>query len=118
MNSTASTDPTETSQEKTSPRDMIRYIHEQGLRAGIAIKPKTPVDVLYELLDSKDERDVPEVRDEEHWPSRCGHLGGMLLTLADGTHHDSRARLRRSKVHAGYDAQSSSIAGKISRSEH
>lgn len=41
---------------------MIRYIHENGLQAGIAIKPDTPVDVLYDILDNPDEKEVPEVR--------------------------------------------------------
>lgn len=47
---------------KTSPREMIRYIHECGLQAGIAIKPETPVDVLWEILESEDASERPEVR--------------------------------------------------------
>jgi len=31
------------------------------LRAGIAIKPKTPVDVLYEVLDSQEKEEVPDM---------------------------------------------------------
>ncbi|KAF2151376.1 ribulose-phosphate 3-epimerase [Myriangium duriaei CBS 260.36] len=61
ISSTAATEPSESSSEKTSPKELIRYIHEQGLRAGIAIKPKTPVDVLYEILDSKVKEEVPEM---------------------------------------------------------
>ena len=41
---------------------MIKYIHAQGLRAGIAIKPKTPANVLFEVLDSQDKDEVPDVR--------------------------------------------------------
>ncbi|KAF4552309.1 Ribulose-phosphate 3-epimerase-like protein [Elsinoe fawcettii] len=59
--STAATEPSESSSQKTNSRDMIRYIHEQGLRAGIAIKPKTPVDVLYEILDSGFNEEVPDM---------------------------------------------------------
>jgi len=60
-NSTAAREPAEKSEKKTSPRELVRYVHEQGLRAGVAIKPGTPVDVLYELLDSKDKEEVPDV---------------------------------------------------------
>lgn len=61
VSSTAATEPSGTSDKKTSPKELIRYIHEQGLRAGIALKPKTPVDVLYEILDSSEKEEVPEV---------------------------------------------------------
>ena len=40
---------------------MIRFIHEQGILAGIAIKPETPVDVLYDILDSDDKNEIPDV---------------------------------------------------------
>ena len=40
---------------------MIRYIHEHGMSAGIAIKPETPVDVLWEILDNPEKREVPDV---------------------------------------------------------
>ena len=59
--STAAESPEEHSEKKTSPKEMIRYIHEQGMRAGIAIKPKTPVDVLYEILDNDKKEEVPDV---------------------------------------------------------
>ncbi|KAI6251380.1 Ribulose-phosphate 3-epimerase [Erysiphe necator] len=61
INSTAAESPEASSNEKTSPRDLIRYIHECGLLAGIAIKPDTPVDVLWEILESKDVREVPDM---------------------------------------------------------
>lgn len=61
--SSAAEDPEDTSNPdaKTNPRDLIRYIHSLGLLAGIAIKPKTSVDVLYEILDSEEELEVPDV---------------------------------------------------------
>jgi ribulose-phosphate 3-epimerase len=48
--------------KRTSPTEMIRYIHECGLQAGIAIKPETPVDVLWEILESEHESERPDVR--------------------------------------------------------
>ena len=40
---------------------MIKFIHDQGMRAGIAIKPKTEVDVLYDILDNPNKDEVPDV---------------------------------------------------------
>ena len=31
------------------------------MQAGVAIKPKTPVDVLWELLEAEDEKERPDV---------------------------------------------------------
>ena len=62
IDSTAATKPEDYStKEKTSPKKLIRYIHEQGMRAGIAIKPDTSVDVLYEILDNGVKDEVPDV---------------------------------------------------------
>lgn len=62
MSSVAATDPTDkTTTERTSPRALIKYIHEQGMQAGIAIKPDTPVDVLWGILDSPDHTERPDV---------------------------------------------------------
>ena len=47
--------------QKTSPKEMIKYIHDLGMRAGIAIKPGTDVDVLYDILDNGKKDEVPEV---------------------------------------------------------
>jgi ribulose-phosphate 3-epimerase len=46
---------------KTNPRELVRYIHEQGMLAGIAIKPATSVDVLYDVLDSPHKAERPDV---------------------------------------------------------
>ena len=43
--------PEEKTDKKTSPREVIRYIHEKGMLAGIALKPATGVDVLWDILD-------------------------------------------------------------------
>ncbi|KAG9925393.1 ribulose-phosphate 3-epimerase, partial [Aureobasidium melanogenum] len=61
IDSTAADEPSATSDKKTSPKELIKYIHEQGLRAGIALKPGTPVDVLYDILDSKTQDEVPDM---------------------------------------------------------
>ena len=62
MGSTAAESPEEQSEKKTSPKELIKYIHNQGIRAGIAIKPKTDVSVLYDILDSNTKDEVPDVR--------------------------------------------------------
>jgi ribulose-phosphate 3-epimerase len=63
VSSVAATDPTDkTTTERTSPRALIKYIHEQGMQAGIAIKPDTPVDVLWDILESPDQTERPDVR--------------------------------------------------------
>lgn len=64
ISSTAADTPEGHSDQKTSPKELIKYIHDQGLRAGIAIKPKTPVDVLYDILDNPNKDEVPDVRYE------------------------------------------------------
>lgn len=61
LQSTAADSPSGQTEEKTSPAKLIRFIHEQGLRAGIAIKPKSPVDVLYPILDSETKEEVPDM---------------------------------------------------------
>jgi len=40
---------------------LIKYIHEQGMLAGIAIKPDTSVDVLWDILENTDEKELPDV---------------------------------------------------------
>jgi ribulose-phosphate 3-epimerase len=40
---------------------LIKYIHEEGMQAGVAIKPDTPVDVLWDILDSPELDERPDV---------------------------------------------------------
>lgn len=59
--SSAAESPEASSDAKTNPRELIRYIHDNGLLAGIALKPATSVDVLYEILESEDANERPDV---------------------------------------------------------
>jgi ribulose-phosphate 3-epimerase len=59
--SSAAEEPSAQSELKTSPRELVRYIHRQGLLAGIAIKPATPAEVLYEILDSPVDSERPDM---------------------------------------------------------
>lgn len=59
--SSAAESPEETTDKKTSPKELIRYIHDQGLLAGIAIKPDTSVDVLWDILETSDPKERPDV---------------------------------------------------------
>lgn len=65
MDSTAAETPETESDKKTSPKELISYIHGLGLRAGIAIKPGTDVSVLYDIFDNSNKDEVPDVS----WPS-------------------------------------------------
>ncbi|KAL2212536.1 ribulose-phosphate 3-epimerase [Sarocladium strictum] len=59
--STAAESPEETTEEKTNPKALIKYIHSLGLLAGIAIKPDTSVDVLWDILESSEKDEVPDM---------------------------------------------------------
>jgi hypothetical protein len=62
ISSTAAESPEATSDKKTNPKELIRYIHDCGMLAGIAIKPDTSVDVLWDILESEDQKEKPDVR--------------------------------------------------------
>jgi hypothetical protein len=76
-NSTAAESPAATSELRTSPAELIRYIHDNGMLAGIALKPATPVDVLWEILESPHETERPDVGGHHH-------LVDALLEKAEG----------------------------------
>jgi len=59
--SSAAESPAEKTDKKTSPKELIRYIHDQGLLAGIAIKPDSSVDVLWDILENKVEIERPDM---------------------------------------------------------
>ncbi|KAI9709312.1 MAG: RIBULOSE-phosphate 3-epimerase [Bogoriella megaspora] len=59
--STAAESPEATSDARTSPKKLIRYIHSLGMQAGIAVKPKTQVDVLWEILDNGVAEERPDM---------------------------------------------------------
>ncbi|KAL4816518.1 hypothetical protein BDW67DRAFT_43833 [Aspergillus spinulosporus] len=62
VSSVAAKDPADKeTTRKTSPKELIRYIHEEGMQAGIAIKPDTPVDVLWDILAAEDEKERPDM---------------------------------------------------------
>ena len=60
--SSAAESPEQTSDAKTNPKELIQYIHDCGMLAGIAIKPDTSVDVLWDILENADAKQKPDVR--------------------------------------------------------
>ena len=72
INSTAAESPEATSDKKTSPKELIKYIHGLGMLAGIAIKPDTKVDVLWDILESEDESERPDVSPYGLYPLHAG----------------------------------------------
>ncbi len=59
--STAAESPAGTSDRATSPRELVRLVHSLGMRAGVAVKPATPADVLFPLADATDPADRPDM---------------------------------------------------------
>ena len=62
VTSTAAENPEDHTAARTSPKELIQYIHEHGMLAGIAIKPDTTVDVLWDILENSEKEQVPDVR--------------------------------------------------------
>jgi len=61
ISSTAADTPNGKSDQKTSPKELIRHIHSEGMLAGIAIKPSTSVDVLWDILANPVKEEVPDM---------------------------------------------------------
>lgn len=62
MTSVAATEPEDKdTTKKTNPKELVRFIHDQGMLAGIALKPDTSVDVLWPILEAEDAKDRPDV---------------------------------------------------------
>jgi ribulose-phosphate 3-epimerase len=61
VSSSAADSPEGTSDQKTSPKELIKFIHAEGMQAGIALKPSTSVDVLWDILENPAVEEVPDV---------------------------------------------------------
>jgi hypothetical protein len=61
VSSSAADSPEGNSDQQTSPKELIKFIHEEGMQAGIAIKPSTSVDVLWDILENHVKEEVPDV---------------------------------------------------------
>lgn len=61
ISSTAAESPETSSSEKTNPKELIRFIHDNDMQAGIALKPETSVDVLWDILENSNEKERPDM---------------------------------------------------------
>lgn len=59
--STAAENPADYTDTKTNPKELIRFVHDHAMLAGIAIKPETPVDVLWDILENTEKNEIPDV---------------------------------------------------------
>lgn len=78
ITSTAAENPADSSESKTNPKDLIRFIHDHGMLAGIAIKPDTPVDVLWDILENPEKRETPDVREGSRFLLLCASCSNSL----------------------------------------
>ncbi|KAI9857349.1 MAG: RIBULOSE-phosphate 3-epimerase [Vezdaea acicularis] len=61
VDSTAADSPAGKSDKLTNPKELIKFIHDNHMRAGIAIKPETRVDVLWDILENPERLEVPDM---------------------------------------------------------
>lgn len=89
------------------------------MQAGIAIKPDTPVDVLWDILDSEDVNERPDVSGPPFYSLHISsYSNNKLVGVIDGSRYDSSPRFRWSEIHGFRIAQGSSIARTVSGSQH
>ena len=86
------------------------------MKAGIAVKPGTPVDVLYPVLDATDPDAKPDVQSPNYF-DYLKHTGANNWVL-DGTGNDRGARFWRAEVHALLHAQGHCAEGEIPHDGH
>lgn len=78
ITSTAAENPADLSEAKTNPKELIRYIHDHCMLAGVAIKPDTPVDVLWDILENSEKREVPDVSNINIYRRRASFLSSNI----------------------------------------
>ncbi|MCJ1474364.1 RIBULOSE-phosphate 3-epimerase [Lambiella insularis] len=61
IDSTAAENPADETEKKTNPKELIQYIHDHDMLAGIAIKPETSVDVLWDILRNPTKSERPDM---------------------------------------------------------
>ena len=76
LTSTAAEDPAQHTEARTSPKEMIKYVHENGMLAGIAIKPETSVEVLWDILETPKKEEAPDVSSSRS--AQDGHVDARL----------------------------------------
>lgn len=104
MTSTAAENPADRSDAKTNPKELIRYIHGHDMLAGIAIKPDTSVDVLWDILANPKKEEVPDVGQTR---------GPTCINRLDGPCHDRLSGIWRTKIHGLGTAQGNSSSRKV-----
>jgi len=115
VTSTAAENPADQSDRRTSPKEMIGYIHEQKMQAGIALKPETPVDVLWEILENPNKAEVPDVGLRF---TLSGQYSNMADGHIDGVDNDGTSWIWWSEVHGLGAAEGQGGEGTISGYQH